>query len=211
MRDYRDYVIAKKRTLIEAGLGLFLLGIGSGQLIPYLMRQWSHDRAYGVLHIGMGIVLCAVGVFLLLRLIRNKWSKKTKGWKKQVGLLILWYLAAQLILGILQGGAGLLLYRMELLSYEQIKSILYITAAVVQNLVRVFFLFILLEMYFEANWREDMRRLRNAELASMVLSVFTMGITWLPAGVMQMTVNAVWGTVYLLGFTAYFGYRREAF
>lgn len=98
---------------------------------------------------------------------------------------------------------------MKLLSYEQIKLILYITASVIQNLLRVFFLFVLAEMYFEAEWREDVKTLRNAEPAAMLLSVFSIAIGWLPAGVMQTAVNAVWGTVYLLGFAAYFGYRRE--
>lgn len=206
MRDYWAYIQGKKKTLTLIGVALILFGVGSEQLIPYLMRQWSYDRAYGVLHIGLGIILSGGGIILLLYLIKSRWPNKQ--WKKQVGVIALWYLAVELLIGILQGGAGLLLFRLQLFSYEEIKLLLYITAAIVQNLIRVFFLFVLLEIYFEAQWREDVRFLRNAEIASILLSVFSVGIACLPHGVVQMVVNVIWETVYLLGFTAYFGYRR---
>ena len=205
MRKYIIFIRQKGRELIQLCTFLLLLGISSQILLPHVMQQWSHDRTIGILHIFTGVTTGILGIVGMLLFLKRQFENTQIGWKKKIAYFILWYLAVQMITGILQGILGLSLYRIGLLSYENIKIILYIAVAVIQNLIRVGFLFLLMEMHASSNFRTNMRTFKKAEGIAVLLSIVTVGMTFLPDGILQNVVQVIWEVVFLLGFTVYFG------
>lgn len=202
--------IREKRHLI-AGLcaSLLLLGLAGMVLLPHMIQQWSRDRQIGVLHVMAGILLGAAGLTILFMLYKQIAKGRGQTWKQNLLHLFLWYLLLQLVSGVIQGGIGLLLYQTGTMSYERTKTVLYIAAGVWQNLLRVWFLFLMVESLYERKWRTDRRVIVQAEAAAMLLSVITIALSVQHSGIWQNTVKVVWEVCFLTGFSIYFGIRQR--
>lgn len=104
---------------------LWMLAVSGVLLLPHAAEQWSHDREIGILHLILGLVLGTAGTAGAVWMIKTACRKRGRDWKQELIRCSLLYLAVQAAAGVIQGGAGVLLYRNGFASYEDTKQIFY--------------------------------------------------------------------------------------
>lgn len=205
MKECIVYAKDRKCLIGEAFGSMFLLGISGVIMLPYLMRQWSYDRRIGPIHLILGGVCLCGGVLLLYLLLRKLIPGRRSLWKSSVWFIGSAYLAVQLVLSCIMGGIGWGIAKTGILDFEQIKWIIYLLAGFCQNVIRVSFIYLLMERFYERNWKKDIFTGKRAIAVLLGLCVIMTLPALLPEGNLQNGSTLLCQCVFLTGLMIYFG------
>lgn len=207
MKEYALYAKSRKDTLGCMFGAMFLIGISGMIILPHLMKQWSYDRRIGSLHILLGGVCFGVGITLLYVVFRNHIYKRTGFWKVIVLRSGMVYLISQLIFSCIMGCFGWWILRISRLDYEQVKWLIYLLASFFQNILRVGFVYLLVEEFYERNWKEGIFIGKRATVVILGLCVIMTLSALLPERNLQSVVTLLGQCIFLTGLMIYFGNR----
>lgn len=198
MRDYWNYAKERRQQLGMLAVFLWMLAASGILLLPHAAEQWSHDREIGTLHLILGLALGTAGTAGAVWMIKTACRKQGRDWKRELIRWSVLYLAVQAAAGVIQGAAGMLLYRKGLASYEDTKQILYLTDGVWQNLLRMFFFFCLTSHLSGRPLKKRIKKAGKTVPAALVLSAVTVTLSCLGKGTSASIVQALWETVSLI-------------
>lgn len=212
-----DYIRCKWKKFVFAGVCLFFMGIAEMELVPYVMDRWSHDRRIGLLHILLGAVLTMAGIIGLILFYRREYIRHGRQWKEELARLLAGYLLLQCIAGMITGTAGMLLYRVCGISYENTKTALYYLNAVWQNLFRAGMICYMVKRLYGRDWRKDWiegwkkkRREKVREAAFMCAGAAVLtGLMLMPDILIWRALTMVLAAGYLLAIAVYGSYKEK--
>ena len=198
MNNYWNYAKEKRRQLGMLAVFLWMLAASGILLLPHVAEQWSHDRGIGTLHLILGLVLGTAGTAGAVWMIKTVCRKRGRDWKRELIRWSVLYLAVQAAAGVIQGGAGALLYRNGFASYEDTKQILYFADGVWQNLFRMFFFFCLTCHLSGRPLKKGIKKAGTTVPAALVLYAAAAALSCLGSGTAAKTVQVLWETVSLI-------------
>lgn len=198
MNNYWNYAKEKRRQLGMLAVFLWMLAASGILLLPHAAEQWSHDREIGTLHLILGLILGTAGTAGAVWMIKTACQKRGRNWKRELIRWSVLYLAVQAAAGVIQGGAGVILYRNGFASYEDTKQILYFADGVWQNLLRMFFFFCFTCHLSGRSLKKGIKKAGRTVPAALVLSAAAAALSCLGSGTAAKTVQSLWETVSLI-------------
>ena len=207
MKECMVYAKDRKTILCSAFGCMFSIGIAGIIVLPYFMGQWSYDRRIGPLHMILGGVCFCVGIILLYLLFKKYISRETEFCKSVMIRCGMLYLIGQLVVTCIMGGIGWGIAKTGRLDQEQIKWLIYLLSGFCQNMIRVGFIYLLMEQFYERNWKEDIFMGKRAIAVLLGLCVIMTLPAFLPERNLQSGVTLLCQCIFLMGLIVYFGNR----
>ena len=195
MKECMVYAKDRKTILCSAFGCMFSIGIAGIIVLPYFMGQWSYDRRIGPLHMILGGVCFCVGIILLYLLFKKYISRTSYSSTKSR------------VVSCIMGGIGWGIAKTGRLDQEQIKWLIYLLSGFCQNMIRVGFIYLLMEQFYERNWKEDIFMGKRAIAVLLGLCVIMTLPAFLPERNLQSGVTLLCQCIFLMGLIVYFGNR----
>lgn len=155
-------------------LGLMLYGIGSYLFLnELLISMFNASRNADIFH-GLGVLTISAGVGLLLFLFYQFYKRVPT--KEKTRRVLRNYLLLVLISGVVLGLMGEAIYRSTDMSYEWVKTVIWIVTTYVQGVLRFLFIYYCLTLLIEKpmNWKDPL--LRKMLVGVFLLLSVSMGI-----------------------------------
>ena len=155
-------------------LGLMLYGIGSYLFLnELLISMFNASRNANIFYV-LGVLTISSGVGLLLFLFYQFYKRVPT--KEKIRRVLRNYLLLVLISGVVLGLMGEAIYRSTDMSYEWVKTVIWIVTTYVQGLLRFLFIYYCLTLLIEKpmNWKDPL--LRKMLVGVFLLLGVSMGI-----------------------------------
>lgn len=155
-------------------LGLMLYGIGSYLFLNELLISMFNASRNANIFYGLGVLTISVGVGLLLFLFYQFYKRVPT--KEKTRRVLRNYLLLVLISGVVLGLMGEAIYRSTDMSYEWVKTVIWIVTTYVQGVLRFLFIYYCLTLLIEKpmNWKDPL--LRKMLVGVFLLLSVSMGI-----------------------------------
>lgn len=155
-------------------LGLMLYGIGSYLFLNELLISMFNASRNANIFYGLGVLTISAGVGLLLFLFYQFYKRVPT--KEKTRRVLRNYLLLVLISGVVLGLMGEAIYRSTDMSYEGVKTVIWIVTTYVQGLLRFLFIYYCLTLLIEKpmNWKDPL--LRKMLVGVFLLLSVSMGI-----------------------------------
>ena len=155
-------------------LGLMLYGIGSYLFLNELLISMFNASRNANIFYGLGVLTTSAGVGLLLFLFYQFYKRVPM--KEKTRRVLRNYLLLVLISGVVLGLMGEAIYRSTDMSYEWVKTVIWIVTTYVQGVLRFLFIYYCLTLLIEKpmNWKDPL--LRKMLVGVFLLLSVSMGI-----------------------------------
>ena len=155
-------------------LGLMLYGIGSYLFLNELLISMFNASRNADIFYGLGVLTVSAGVGLLLFLFYQFYKRVPT--KEKTRKVLRNYLLLVLISGVVLGLMGEAIYRSTDMSYEWVKTVIWIVTTYVQGVLRFLFIYYCLTLLIEKpmNWKDPL--LRKMLVGVFLLLSVSMGI-----------------------------------
>lgn len=155
-------------------LGLMLYGIGSYLFLNELLISMFNASRNADIFYGLGVLTISAGVGLLLFLFYQFYKRVPT--KEKTRRVLRNYLLLVLISGVVLGLMGEAIYRSTDMSYEWVKTVIWIVTTYVQGVLRFLFIYYCLTLLIEKpmNWKDPL--LRKMLVGVFLLLSVSMGI-----------------------------------
>lgn len=155
-------------------LGLMLYGIGSYLFLNELLISMFNASRNADVFYGLGVLTISAGVGLLLFLFYQFYKRVPT--KEKTRRVLRNYLLLVLISGVVLGLMGEAIYRSTDMSYEGVKTVIWIVTTYVQGVLRFLFIYYCLTLLIEKpmNWKDPL--LRKMLVGVFLLLSVSMGI-----------------------------------
>lgn len=155
-------------------LGLMLYGIGSYLFLNELLISMFNASRNANIFYGLGVLTISAGVGLLLFLFYQFYKRVPT--KEKTRKVLRNYLLLVLISGVVLGLMGEAIYRSTDMSYEWVKTVIWIVTTYVQGVLRFLFIYYCLTLLIEKpmNWKDPL--LRKMLVGVFLLLSVSMGI-----------------------------------
>lgn len=145
---------------------------------------------------------------ILLYLLFKKYiSRETEFCKSVMIRCGMLYLIGQLVVSCIMGGIGWGIAKTGRLDQEQIKWLIYLLSGFCQNMIRVGFIYLLMEQFYERKWKKDIFMGKRAIAVLLGLCVIMTLPAFLSERNLQSGVTLLCQCIFLMGLIVYFGNR----
>lgn len=203
MGDIKYYIQLHWKTVSLLILGIFLCSITSSFTMPYVFHQWEADRSISALRVSAGVLAGIAGLTILAMLVtvrlKNKENRRNK-----ILLLALAYVLLQMIAGVIWGAIGLLSYYKMGITYGSSQTIMDICIAVWQNLIRVFFIYLLLSWKNNFDWKKHIKDFRMSFLVAACLAAIPILLNVFENNMMIRIIGLIWTCLFIILFVIFF-------
>lgn len=203
MEGVKVYIRLHWNALASLAAGILLCSITSTFTVPYVFRQWESDRGISVMRVSAGVLLGIAGI-TILALLTRKHLRKKESWIKRLLILVIMYLLIQLVASTIWGSIGIFSYYQAGMSYGNSQTIMDICIAIWQNLIRVFFLYLIITWKNSVDWRSRIKDYKMTFLVAACLAAIPILLNTFEYDLFAKVIGLVWTCIFIVSFVIVF-------
>lgn len=194
-------VIKEHRHFSVLAFGFICFGLGQRLLGVGIVQPLVQDRQYSMILGIVGGLLFIFGGTLLLKVAI--WFIKNYNQENRVLKIIAYGLASSILLALIMGLLGQLLYDQRVADYQSLKTVIWSISAIGQTTIKLVTLYALIICYQGKmfSWKE--KSLKHLVLLGVIVAIAVIGISLLVPQ-LAIVVQYIMDTLLLLG-TIYYG------
>lgn len=148
-------------------IGLIGLGLGQRLLLTGVLEPWTKDRSPSLVLSLLSVLLLMLGLVFTVPIA--KYFYRANRSDKRLMKTILGYLITSLLLGVVIGGLGQLIYDQSHFTYEDVKNSMHIVSTFLQGLLKVILFYCLVSIHRK-------RPMRGWKKELLLPAVVTLGV-----------------------------------
>lgn len=170
----------KKSRFWRLAIGLLFLGVGQRLLLTGGVTSWATDISWSPILILLSIILLIVGILLIIPI--GMWFYRVNCSNQLLKKLVLFYLLTTVMIGLVVGGIGQLLYDYTTFTYTDVKMGIWLVSTLLQVLLKIALCYCLVSLHRQLPIRGRRSMLWLPSILSILFLSITMGLTiWIPS------------------------------
>ncbi|MGT2911557.1 hypothetical protein ACVR1I_07585 [Streptococcus cameli] len=170
----------KKTRFWRLAIGLLLLGVGQRLLLTGGVTSWATDIGWSPILILLSFILLIVGILLIAPI--GMWFYRANCSDPRLKKLVLFYLLTTVMIGLVVGGIGQLLYDYTTFTYTDVKMGIWLVSTMLQMLLKIALCYCLVSLHRQLSIRGRRSILWLPSILSIFFLSITMGLTiWIPS------------------------------
>ncbi len=215
MKEIFNGISRNKKNTVQILGCLLLLSFSATILFSGTENGQLHEKIHNGLWWSLGGVMGVVGLVLGLFLVKRGYERyeehrpRDGSWKKNLLFFFLAYLAVLLLLAVINGLLSMAFYGFEILSYEETKQIIYFLTLMEQQVLRILWIFLVIEDMKCRPLGKNKRRVLIPCLIGVLLSTVPILLSYLAIAWLFGLLTGLWSALFLLGYILYFSYGSK--